>query len=267
MTTLDPDAAIAVAHRAADAGVEAARPAFRTDRPYDTKAGPMDRVTAADRESQRRIVRVLDESTPDVLVVGEEEGTESSIPDDGPAWVVDPIDGTNNYAAGGRTWAVVVAFVVDGEPRAAVVDVAGMGDRYATAAGRKPTRNGEPVEPSDRNDPASFTVCSVFDPAWDVDDDTGGLLEVIRTEFGDLRHDGATQVSLASVADGRVEAAVTPRWLEPWDTIAGVHLVRRAGGRVTDLDGDRWHRGSDGFVASNGKCHDAVVAALDGGGS
>jgi myo-inositol-1(or 4)-monophosphatase len=63
------------------------------------------------------------------------------------------------------------------------------------------------------------------------------------------------------VAAGSLEATITNVDPNPWDTVAGVHLVRQAGGRVTDLAGDRWRHDSRGLVASNGRAHDEVLAA------
>ena len=61
--------------------------------------------------------------------------------------------------------------------------------------------------------------------------------------------------------DGAIEGVITNVDTHPWDTVAGVHLVRSAGGTVTDLSGDRWRHDSNGLVASNGHVHDAVLEA------
>ncbi len=63
------------------------------------------------------------------------------------------------------------------------------------------------------------------------------------------------------VASGAIEAAITNRRPHPWDTVAGVFMIRQAGGRVTDLEGNRWRCGADGLVASNGSIHEEALAA------
>jgi 3'-phosphoadenosine 5'-phosphosulfate (PAPS) 3'-phosphatase len=73
----------------------------------------------------------------------------------------------------------------------------------------------------------------------------------------------ALEVELARLAAGELDGVFTNVDAHPWDTIAGVHLVRQAGGRVTDLDGERWRHDAVGLVASNGGVHDAVLAAAN----
>jgi myo-inositol-1(or 4)-monophosphatase len=80
-------------------------------------------------------------------------------------------------------------------------------------------------------------------------------------EFGDLRRFGCAQATLSFVASGALGALITNTDPNPWDTLAGVCLIRRAGGRVSDLEGERWE-GSGGLVASNGES-EIHEAALD----
>lgn len=109
---IDPE----LAECAATAGAERALDSFREALTVETKSGPMDAVTAVDRAVQRVVVETLraDSSAP---VVAEEDvarvDTRESVPAAGPAWIVDPIDGTRNYVAGNRNWAVAVAGVPD----------------------------------------------------------------------------------------------------------------------------------------------------------
>ena len=72
------------------------------------------------------------------------------------------------------------------------------------------------------------------------------------------------QATLAYLADGALDAVVGPMDHAPWDSVAGVYLVRSAGGTVTDIDGDFWTVDSEGLVASNGRAHDAVLDAVQG---
>lgn len=85
--------------------------------------------------------------------------------------------------------------------------------------------------------------------------------EAIVSRFADLRRFGSAQGTLGMVAAGSLEGTVTNVEIDPWGTIAGVHPVRQAGGRVTGLDGERWRHDSRGLVASNGHLHDEVLAA------
>jgi myo-inositol-1(or 4)-monophosphatase len=249
-----------VAVEAAEAGAAVAHAAFRGDLTVETKSGDTDVVTAADREAQAAVVERIRESFPDDAVVGEEEGAASTVPDGGVAWVIDPIDGTNNFVRGIRQYATSVAVVRDGDPVAAANVLPSLGDAYV-AGGETTRRNGEVVGVSERTDPARSVVAPTI--WWDFDrrEEYGRAATAIVERFADMRRIGCAQAALSLVADGAVEGVITNVDAHPWDTIAGVHLVRQAGGRVTDLRGDRWRHDATGLVATNGQVHDAALDA------
>jgi len=251
-----------VAEAAARAGGEHALSAFREDLDVETKANKTDVVTRLDREAQERVVGTIRESFPDEPVVGEEpaEGVRTTVPETGPAWVVDPIDGTNNYVRGVRLWATSVASVVDGEPVAAANVLPSTGDSYRLAPGGV-TRNGEPVTASERSDPETFRVVPAMWWPRDRRAEYTALAREIVTRFDDLARYGSAQAALSMLADGAVEGVVTNVVANPWDTIAGVGMVRAAGGTVTDLAGERWSHDDRGLVASNGRAHEEVLVA------
>lgn len=256
----DEDERAAVAERAARAGGRVAHERFRTDVEVERKSGATDVVTEADRAAQRTVIDAVHESFPADTIVGEEEDELKRVPDHGAAWVIDPIDGTNNFVRNIRVWATAVAAVVDGEPVAAANALPALGDTY-TADADGTYLDGNPVTVSDVSDPRRATV----DPTiwWDFDhrDDYARACEAIVSRFGDMRRLGAAQVVLPLVASGALEGTVTNVDANPWDTVAGVFMVRRAGGTVTDLDGNRWRHDSSGLVASNGEIHDDLLAA------
>jgi myo-inositol-1(or 4)-monophosphatase len=177
--------------------------------------------------------------------------------------VVDPVDGTNNYVAGNRRWATSVALVRDGEAVAAVNDCPALGDTYAATPDAGATRGGEPASVTTRTDPGRFTVAPLFGLAASHRREFTRVAGTVMDAFGDLRNVGSGQAALSMVAAGELDAAVTTVRLPPWDTVAGVHLIRAAGGTVTDVDGDPWRVDATGLVATNGRAHDAVVAAFD----
>ena len=252
-----------VAERAARAGAAVADESFRGGIDVETKGGKTDVVTEADRAAQRRVVETLREAYPDDAVVGEEEDELKAVPDEGASWVVDPIDGTNNYVRDVRVFATAVAAVVDGEPVAAANVLPAMGDVYTSDADGA-SRNGTTVTVSDVADPERATVAPTVWWGFDRRDEYAAACSEIVRRFGDMRRFGSAQATLAMVADGALEGCVTNVRCNPWDTVAGVHMVRRAGGRVTDLEGDRWRHDSRGLVASNGALHEEVLAAARG---
>lgn len=263
---MDTTTRLALAREAASAGADLAVEGFRQPVDVETKQGPLDSVTELDRAVQRRVVEVIRDDDPDAKVVGEEDlddvRTRSVVPDAGVAWVVDPIDGTNNFVAGNRNWGVSLAAVRDGEPIVAVNHFPALGDVYAVADGT-PTRDGEPCEVSDRTDPATFTINPIFGISERHQRKLGEYVGVVSESFGDHRRFGSAQVTLSAVAAGELEAAVSAARLHPWDTVAGVHLVRQAGGRVTDIHGERWTPHAEGLVASNDEAHETLLEAFD----
>jgi len=257
-----------VAERAAQAGAEVAEAAFRRPMGVETKSGPADFVTDADRNAQEAVVDVLRRADPDGAVVAEEDDgrgdaatdAAAEISTDGTAWIVDPIDGTRNYVAGSRVWATSVAAVVDGETVAAATLMPAYGDDYALGPDGV-TRNGAPVTPSEFDDPAAFSVATL---GWWPPDERGAferLCGAIGDRFGDLRRLGCAQAALAMVASGELDGVVGTRPMAPWDAVAGAAMIERAGGTVTDAEGDPWRHDATGLVASNGTAHETLLEA------
>lgn len=253
--------ATALAERAARAGGDVASARFRTPLEVRRKDGAMDPVTVADTETQERIVTELREAGVTAPVVGEEAGARKTVPESGRAWVIDPIDGTTNFARGARLWGVCVAVVEDGEPVGGATHLPALGDTYV-AGPEGTTRDGEAVSTSDRSDPEELVVAPMFHLNERDRPQYRAVTAVILETFGDVRATGSGQTTLAMLAGGEIDAVASTAPISPWDSLVGVALVRGAGGRVTDLDGERWHPEDGSLVATNGACHDAVRGAI-----
>ncbi|GGJ06886.1 inositol monophosphatase [Halobellus salinus] len=254
------DDRVSVAQRAAEVGAEVAADQFRSGIDVERKANKTDVVTAADRDAQAAVIDVLREAYPNDAIVGEEAGALKRVPASGAAWVIDPIDGTNNYVRGTRLWGTAVAAVRDGSPVAGATNMPALGDVYWTD-GDRTYRNGESVSVSGRTDPETCAVAPTMWWGFGAREEYERACRAIVERFGDLRRIGCAQAELAGVAEGSLDGIVTNIRPNPWDTLAGVAMVRAAGGTVTDLDGDPWRHDSAGLVASNGRIHDTVLAA------
>jgi myo-inositol-1(or 4)-monophosphatase len=132
-----------------------------------------------------------------------------------------------------------------------------MDDEYL--AGEATRLNGAPVSVSDRTDPETFAVAVLGWGPHGNRDAYAALSDAVVRACGDMRRFGSMQSALAFVASGGLDAAVATRRPNPWDSVAGAHMVRAAGGVVTDLSGDRWRHDSQGLVASNGRDHERLV--------
>jgi myo-inositol-1(or 4)-monophosphatase len=259
----------ALAERAARAGGVVARKQFRGPLQVEQKSNETDLVSDADRAAQRQVIVTIRQEFPDEPLICEEEslppGVDESVrlhdevPETGPAWVVDPIDGTNNYVRGIRFWATSVTAVSDGEPVATATYLPAEDDIY-TAGPESATRNGDSLSVSDRTDPQSFTVGLIGH--WPGRGDYATLLRHSGTTFGDTRRFGCLQGVLALVAAGSLDAAFMPETPLPWDALGGVQLIRQAGGTVTDVHGQRFTNGAEGLVVSNGRTHETVLDAV-----
>jgi len=263
----------AIAERAARAGGVVAREQFRRGIAVETKGDKTDLVTQADRDAQHQVLATIREEFPGDRFVCEEEapqlsGPESeaeapalveSVPENGSAWIVDPIDGTTNFVRGIRTWTTSVTAVVDGEPVGSATYMPAVGDLYA-AGPESVTRDGKTMGVSENDDPETFLAA--ITNRWGDSAAFGDVCRATAEAFGDVRRLGSFQATLALLADGGFDAAVCTQPANPWDTVAGVHMVRAAGGTVTDVHGDRWHHDSEGVVASNGTDHEAVLSAV-----
>ena len=251
-----------------DVAVEAARAAGA--RLAGAWAGPrqvvrkgrstLDLVTEVDQACEADIRAVLARHTPDVPVLGEEEGGawEAST-----RWIVDPIDGTTNFVHGFPWFAVSIGLEIDGE-RAVGVIYEPVRDRLYTAArGQGAFVNGARLQVSETAELGQALLATGF--PYDRRERVDELLALVREALlagQGLRRAGAACLDLAMVAEGRLDAYFELN-LRPWDLAAGALLVEEAGGRVTAHDGQSpmdavW----PAPLASNGRIHDAVVAML-----
>jgi len=235
---------------------------FRTDLDVEYKSGKTDVVTRADRRAQEAVIDRIRSQEPDATVVGEENNAPTELPEEGTVWIVDPIDGTNNFVRGSRYWATSVACLVDGAPVAAANILPALGDSYVGSPAGV-TLDGETVSVSTRSDPERFSVVPTVWWGLDSREEYAAVTGAIVRRFGDLRRNGSAQASLSLLASGQYEGVLTTVGTPAWDTVAGAALVEWAGGTVTDLDGGAWHHDTPGLVASNGRAHDQLLAAID----
>ncbi|GAA4780710.1 inositol monophosphatase family protein [Microbacterium gilvum] len=242
----------ALAHRRREEGVAIAA----------SKSTLADIVTEADREVEALIRARLAAERPGDGFLGEESGGGAG--ESGVTWVVDPIDGTVNYAFGQPSYGVSIAAVTGpADPggwrlEAGAVVAPALGEVYSAARGHGAFL-GERRLAVTEEAPAGALVATGFgyDPATHAAtlDEIRGVMPLAR----DLRRAGAASLDLAFVAAGRLDAYFE-RGLKPWDLAAGALLVAEAGGRVGWLDADAWGRTM--MIAAAEHAYDALAAAL-----
>jgi len=173
-------------------------------------------------------------------------------------WIVDPIDGTRNYAAGIQIWANLLALKVEDEYVVGLANAPALGERYAATKDGGATWNGREIRVSDVATTAEGMVVLGDLEAWAGTPRGDGLMLLIR---GAKRNRGFGDFwGHMLVARGAAEVMIEPE-LSEWDFAALAVIVTEAGGRMTQVDGSPpVHGGS--LVTSNGLVHDEVLAAL-----
>ena len=212
--------------------------------------GDRDFATALDVEAKRLIRSSLHRLAPDIAFLGEESG--GPAPGSQAIWVLDPIDGTVNFARGSPLCAISLALVERGLPRMAIVDFPFLGERYLAAEGAGAYLNGAPIHTVERslaNAVVGFTDFSVGHDAPSENPLHLRLMAALAATALRVRVHGSEALDLAWLASGRLDAAIMLSNL-PWDVSGGTLLVREAGGAVFDLDGSEHGLASAATVAS-----------------
>jgi myo-inositol-1(or 4)-monophosphatase len=196
---------------------------------------PRDLVTDADYASERAVRGVIAEHFPEHGILGEEAPSMEQL--DRPyCWVVDPLDGTINYAHGFPCYGVSVAVAQKGKLLAGVVFDPERNECFSASAGGGAMLNGQPIETTRVETVEESLVAVSFPPR--LDDESLDLRAFMKVApvCQAMRRTGSAALNLAYVACGRMDA----HWahaIHPWDAAAGVLLVQEAGGAVTAADG------------------------------
>ena len=224
--------------------------------------GVVDLVTEADEQSERLIIQTLRERFRTHAILAEESG--ASRPYACPStyrWLVDPLDGTTNFAHGYPIFAVSIALEIDGTVELGVVNVPALGELYVARRGRGATLNGAPLRVSPTRDLIHSLVATGFQ--YDLAARRGNLghwSSFVQVTQG-ARRSGAAAFDLCCVAAGRLDG-YWEAGLSPWDAAAGALAVREAGGRVTGYGGQPFQVDGAECLASNGHIHDQMQAVL-----
>jgi myo-inositol-1(or 4)-monophosphatase len=219
-------------------------------------------VTDLDNESERAVLGVIRASFPDDMIVAEESAP--GLGESHRVWIVDPLDGTNNYAHGYPFFCVAIAVEEESSLVAGVVYDPLRDELFAAERGRGATLNGEPIRVSKAGALAESLVATGFpyDRSEETDNNLANLNRFILSVRG-IRRGGSAELDLAYVACGRLDGF----WelgLKTWDVAAGGLIVREGVGRVTNFEGSGWdHRRGD-IVASNGTIHDEMLEIVRG---
>lgn len=254
------------ASRAARAAGKLLREKFNTPRTVRSK-GKRDIVTDADYAAESTVRDILLTRFPQDLFLSEEGDAaerqalwdQVTRNDDLGLWVVDPLDGTTNYARRQPTFSVSIALVRRGAVQVGVVYDPMRDELFAAERARGAYLNGQRIAASHIGAFANAVIGTEWARAQPLRERTAALLARMAVRVMSVRCGGSAALSLSYIAAGRLDAYFHLS-LYPWDVAAGALLIEEAGGRVTTLQGEPWSVHSQAYVATNGHLHRQMLA-------
>lgn len=222
--------------------------------------GEIDLVTQFDREAQRLIVRDLRKEYPDFGILSEEDIDQQT--DEPYRWIVDPLDGTTNFAHGLPIWAISIALEVRGRIALGIVYDPNRGEMFSGLKGRGARLNGRRIHVSTTRRLDRSLLVTGF--PYDIRRSKQNNLRQFSTfavRARAVRRLGSAALDLCYTACGRFDGYWELK-LSPWDQAAGSLILKEAGGRVTDFSGRRFDIYGNEVLGTNGKIHGQMMRVL-----
>jgi myo-inositol-1(or 4)-monophosphatase len=246
---------------AAKAGASEILRYFNKDFKISNKEGINNLVTEADHASEAAIMKIIHKRFPDHQVLGEESGASKTVSEW--KWIIDPIDGTVNFAHGIPLNCVSIAVEKNGEIIMGAVYNPHMNEFYFAELNAGATLNDKPIRVS--KETAVLKSCLVTGFPYTYINMPNGPLEVFERFIKKgipVRRLGSAAIDLCWVAAGRFDGFYEHK-LEPWDSAAGYLIVTEAGGMVTDHKGDPYSIYQHQVLATNGLIHKEMVEVIN----
>jgi myo-inositol-1(or 4)-monophosphatase len=236
---------------------------FNKDFTVSNKEGVNNLVTEADHAAEKAIMAVIKNHFPEHQILAEETG--EIIQDSNYKWIIDPIDGTVNFAHGIPLNCVSIGIEKDNNIVLAAVYNPHMNEFFFAEKGQGAFLNDKPIRVSAQT--ATINACLVTGFPYTYINMPNGPLEIfdrfIRKGVP-VRRLGSAAIDLCWVAAGRFDGFYEHK-LEPWDSAAGYLIVEEAGGKVTDFDGNLFSVYQHRILATNGKIHEEMLRVINGG--
>ena len=224
---------------------------------------PIDLVTDADHAAEQCIIDHIRQHFPTHHTLAEERGADAHVPSRY-RWIIDPLDGTTNFAHGFPVYAISIGVECDGQVIIGVVYDPSRDELFTAEAGHGAYLNGNLISVSQT--PRLGEALTVTGFAYDIRDTPNNNLDYFvrfALKAQGVRRTGSAALDLCYVAAGRFDGFWEIK-LNPWDMAAGTLIVREAGGHVTDLRGNAHSIYQPELVASNGRIHDEMLEVIRG---
>lgn len=225
--------------------------------------GAIDLVTEFDRRSEEVVISAIQQRFPDHAILAEESGHHELISEY--QWVIDPLDGTTNFAHAIPVFSVSIGLLRNNSPVAGVVYDPFRNEMFSAELGQGASLNNNPIHVSSRTDLGQAVISTGF--PYDVrTNPRNNLAQFVQFQLRTqaVRHLGSAALDCSWTAMGRLDGY----WefgVKPWDVGAGALIVREAGGRVTSVDGDEDFLSGDTILVSNGLLHEQMLGVLSEG--
>ena len=247
-----------VAWEAASAAGALIRESWHQPKEIDYK-GAINLVTSVDRESERRIVEILQRNFPTHSILAEEETNLVGVERDH-CWIIDPLDGTTNFAHGYPQFCVSIALEREGQVILAMVYDPLRQECFRALKGRGATLDGTPIRTSTIRELDKALLATGF--PYDHRENADYYLAFFKgftTRCQGIRRAGAAALDLCYLACGRIDGFWELK-LRPWDTAAAGLIVEEAGGKLTDFSGHPFSIRGNETLGSNGHIHDEMLS-------
>ena len=251
---------IATAHQAAEKAGEILNRMFGRVNKI-SKKGEIDLVTEADLRAEEAILHIISRAFPQDSVLTEETGGYNQRPDR--VWIIDPLDGTTNFAHSFPCFAVSIALEVEREVVLGVVFNPYYDEFFEATKGMGAFLNSEPIRVSQTREIGESLLATGF--PYDVHQHPHNVLELFKKMLvlaQGIRRPGSAAIDLCYVAAGRFDGFWEER-LKPWDTAAGSVIVKEAGGKIGSYEGAPYTPYQDSIVAANPFIFEAMLSALN----
>jgi myo-inositol-1(or 4)-monophosphatase len=235
---------------------------FQQSFSISNKEGVNNLVTEADHASEKAIIAVIRNSFPDHQILAEESG--KLVQDSTYKWIIDPIDGTVNFAQGIPLNCVSIGIEYEGQIILGAVYNPHLNEFFIAEKGKGATLNDKPIRVSEKTE--TIKSCLVTGFPYTYINEPNGPIEVFERfvrKGVSVRRLGSAAIDLCWVACGRFDGFFEQK-LEAWDSAAGYLIVEEAGGKVTDFTGQQYSVYQHKILATNGKIHTEMLDVING---
>ena len=259
-----------VAVRAARKAGECIKVAFGLEKDIKSKIGSRDIVTEFDTQAQEIIRQTILEAFPDHNFLGEEDvaagrdastAAAKSVEDAEHLWIVDPIDGTTNFALGIPLCGVIIAYASRGKVMGGYIYDPNRDEMFTAWRGQGTYLNGKRIHCCNTKTLKDSVVCTGSPPNFDSLQGCLRATNLISDKVRTVRYLGSASIMLSWLALGRI-AAYFETDMNVWDIAAGSLMVQEAGGKVTDVWGGEYGLNTRNLVSSNGIIHNELLDVL-----